>query len=134
MPRLRLPRLLAIAAAAATLAACGGDGDATDQTEEPRDAVTRTEEPTRTPREPSGAATAATGEEIFRSNCSQCHTLAAANASGTVGPDLDELQPSPQQVRQQVRQGGGGMPSFADLLSDDEIQAVAEYVAETSGN
>ena len=32
--------------------------------------------------------------------------------------------------RRQVRNGGGGMPPFADVLSDEEIDAVAQYVVE----
>jgi mono/diheme cytochrome c family protein len=35
------------------------------------------------------------GAQIFAQNgCSSCHTMAAADASGTVGPDLDEAVPT----------------------------------------
>jgi mono/diheme cytochrome c family protein len=50
-----------------------------------------------TPTETSGGATGdpAAGKEIFSTTaqppCSSCHTLAEANASGTVGPDLDQV-------------------------------------------
>ena len=67
---------------------------------------------------------------VFASaGCGNCHTLAAANATGAVGPNLDELQPDAATVEEQVRSGGGGMPAFEGELSDDEIAAVAEYVA-----
>ncbi|MGH2981117.1 MAG: c-type cytochrome, partial [Solirubrobacterales bacterium] len=34
------------------------------------------------------------GAQVFANNgCSGCHTLAAANAGGTTGPDLDEVLP-----------------------------------------
>ena len=36
----------------------------------------------------------ANGASVFATNCSSCHTLAAAHASGTVGPNLDQLKPS----------------------------------------
>lgn len=38
------------------------------------------------------AATATTGLATFKANgCAACHTLTAAGATGTVGPDLDKL-------------------------------------------
>jgi mono/diheme cytochrome c family protein len=76
-----------------------------------------------------GGGDVARGEEVFASaSCGGCHTMAAANASGTVGPNLDELKPSLDAVVAQVTNGGGGMPAFGDQLSDDDIKAVAAYV------
>lgn len=41
----------------------------------------------------SGQGGAASGKAAFASNgCAGCHTFKAANASGTVGPDLDQLK------------------------------------------
>ena len=34
------------------------------------------------------------GKAIFQANCASCHTLAAADATGTIGPNLDQLKPS----------------------------------------
>ena len=34
------------------------------------------------------------GRELFGQKCGLCHTLAAANAVGKVGPNLDVLQPT----------------------------------------
>lgn len=65
--------------------------------------------------------------------CANCHTMEAAGATGSVGPNLDELQPSSEQVADIVSSGRGGMPSFSDQLSDDEIDSVAAYVAESTG-
>jgi cytochrome c oxidase subunit II len=47
--------------------------------------------PTSTPRSTS-AATPAAGKAVFTGvgGCNACHTLAAAGATGTVGPDLDQ--------------------------------------------
>jgi mono/diheme cytochrome c family protein len=51
-----------------------------------------------------------------------------------VGPNLDELKPSFDAVVSQVTNGGGGMPAFADQLSEQEINDLAAYVTEsTSG-
>src|SRR5690606_4374569 len=76
------------------------------------------------------------GRKVFTSAqpaCQVCHTLADAGASGRIGPDLDDLQPNVEQVRQVVRSGAGSMPSYADKLSEEEIDAVAEYVAQVAG-
>jgi mono/diheme cytochrome c family protein len=66
---------------------------------------------------------------LFTQNCASCHTLAAAHATGTVGPSLDRLRPSKAVVARQVTNGGGGMPAFAGRLSARQIDAIAAYVA-----
>jgi len=109
-------KLRAVSAAVlATLvvAACGGSGD---------DAT------------PTPAAGGHAGKELFAQNCSSCHTLAAAGASGKVGPNLDQLQPGPDTVTAQVTNGGGGMPAFANKLSEEQIKQIADYVSENSGS
>jgi cbb3-type cytochrome c oxidase subunit III len=74
------------------------------------------------------------GKAIFASaGCSGCHTLAAAGASGTVGPNLDDAKPSKELAIDRVTNGRGGMPSFKGQLSEAQIQAVAAYVAENAG-
>ena len=80
-----------------------------------------------------GAGGGTDGKAIFTSNCASCHTLAAADTSGTVGPNLDQAKPSRQATEQKVRKGGGGMPAFEGQLSDEQIQAVADYVAKNAG-
>jgi mono/diheme cytochrome c family protein len=80
-----------------------------------------------------GAPAAASGKAIFSANCASCHTLAAAGAGGTVGPNLDQLKPSTAVVSRQVINGGGAMPSFSGTLTDAEIQAVAKYVSSVAG-
>jgi cytochrome c553 len=80
-------------------------------------------------------ANAAAGVRVFADNgCGGCHTLGAAQASGQVGPNLDTLRPSYEQVRAKVEQGGGVMPSFRDMLSPREIRDVAAFVATRAGS
>ena len=75
----------------------------------------------------------ATGDAIFKSQCAGCHTLAAAGATGTVGPDLDQLKPSMAIVVHQVTNGGSIMPAFKGKLTPAQIQAVAKYVSSSAG-
>jgi mono/diheme cytochrome c family protein len=70
------------------------------------------------------------GEAVFNSaGCAACHTFAPAGSSGTVGPNLNNVNLTVAQVEQQVRNGGGGMPAFEGRLSDAEIREVSRFVA-----
>jgi cbb3-type cytochrome c oxidase subunit III len=73
------------------------------------------------------------GKAIFQSDCSSCHTLKAAQATGTVGPNLDQLKPSESIVQHQVEVGGGVMPAFKGKLTADQITAVAKFVSSSAG-
>jgi mono/diheme cytochrome c family protein len=82
----------------------------------------------------SGTTTAAQGDpaagkSVFASaGCGACHTMKAAGATGTVGPDLDTLKPSYDVVVHQVEVGGGAMPAFKGSLSATQIENVAAFV------
>ena len=65
--------------------------------------------------------------------CAVCHTLAAAGSEGQVGPVLDELKPDADRVRKVLRAGLGAMPSFADKLSAADMDALALFVARSTG-
>jgi mono/diheme cytochrome c family protein len=85
------------------------------------------------PRGPGGGG-ATSGAEVFSSSgCGGCHTLKAAGASGSIGPNLDQLRPSAASVAAIVRTGGGSMPSFASKLSAAQIAALAGYVSSVAG-
>jgi cytochrome c551 len=75
------------------------------------------------------AAPAADGKAVFTDTCGGCHTLSAAGTSGSTGPNLDDVSLDAGAVEGIVRDGRGGMPSFEGNLSDDEIAAVAAFVA-----
>jgi uncharacterized membrane protein len=92
-------------------------------------AVEQQDEPSASPR----SVDTAQGKQVFASaGCGACHTLADAGASGTVGPSLDAAKPSAELVAERVRNGQGAMPAFAGTLSDDDIAAVAAYVADAA--
>jgi mono/diheme cytochrome c family protein len=114
--------LVLLAALALVGAGCGGGDEESGET-----TVTET-----TATETTGGGTAS-GEMVFaQAGCGGCHTLAAAGSSGQVGPNLDDLDLTVDAVEDQVRNGGGGMPAFEGDLSDAEIQAVAQYVVDSS--
>ena len=74
------------------------------------------------------------GASIFKSaGCIGCHTLAAAHATGTVGPNLDQAKPDFRLVTARVTLGKGAMPSFKGQLSDQQIADVASYVVKSTG-
>jgi len=73
------------------------------------------------------------GKAIFSANCASCHTLKAAGATGTVGPNLDQLKPSFTRAQHQVEVGGGVMPAFKGKLTQPQIDAVAKFVADSAG-
>jgi mono/diheme cytochrome c family protein len=76
----------------------------------------------------------AAGREVFASaGCGGCHVLADAGSTGSVGPDLDALQPSEAQVAAIVESGRGAMPPFAGDLDAGQIGHVAAYVAAVAG-
>ena len=82
---------------------------------------------------PSAAALAA-GKKVFTTTgCVSCHTLKDANATGKVGPNLDQLKPAQARVVRQVTNGGKIMPPFKGTLSPAQIQAVATYVSSVAG-
>jgi cytochrome c6 len=74
-------------------------------------------------------APAVDGKAVFADTCGGCHTLSAAGTSGTTGPNLDGVSLDAGAIESIVRDGRGGMPALGDQLSDDEIAAVAEFVA-----
>jgi mono/diheme cytochrome c family protein len=72
---------------------------------------------------------AAAGKAVFASaGCKACHTLKAAGATGTVGPNLDQLKPPYDAIVHQVEVGGGVMPAFKGTLSAKQIQDVSAFV------
>jgi mono/diheme cytochrome c family protein len=75
------------------------------------------------------------GRKLFRSTCASCHTLAAVNARGVTGPDLDRIGTmTVARVKSAIKVGGTGqgrMPS--GLLQGQDAQQVAAFVAAVAG-
>jgi mono/diheme cytochrome c family protein len=87
------------------------------------------------------------GRVLFGEHCAICHTLAAANAIGKVGPNLDTLKPPASLVLHTINNGclpnasgansseqclgQGVMP--AGIVQGRDAQNVANFVARVAG-
>ena len=72
----------------------------------------------------------ALGLDVYnnKAQCGVCHTLQAAESSGDIGPNLDQLKPSIGRIIYVVTNGIGVMQAWEDILTHEEIEAVAYYV------
>lgn len=86
------------------------------------------------------------GAQVFTSNgCGGCHTLAAANAGGTTGPDLDKVLPgqSATQITQSIIDPNAkltpGYPSnvmplnFKTLIPPAQLKQLVQYLISSTG-
>jgi mono/diheme cytochrome c family protein len=73
----------------------------------------------------------AKGRQMFTDNgCVACHTLADADAAGTVGPSFDgNPNLDKGQAVAVITNGQGPMPSFS-WLGDEDIDLIASYVVQ----
>ena len=63
-----------------------------------------------------------------KAQCGVCHTLQAAGSEENIGPNLDQLKPTIPQIIYAVTNGIGVMQAWEGILTDEEIEAVAYYV------
>jgi cytochrome c6 len=126
------------------LAACGGEEEASPEPEDTTGTITTTDTETTDTETTDGETTTgeqpaegdpAAGKEVFlgSAGCGSCHTLADAGTSGTIGPNLDDAQPSFELAVDRVTNGQGAMPSFSSTLTETQIADVAAYVSSAAG-
>ncbi len=133
MRRTILTALTCAAAVSFLAAGCGSQGVTAPI---PRTVIGTLPKPTPVPVTPASKLKGdpAAGAAIFKNaGCIGCHTLAAAHATGTVGPNLDQVKPNYQLATARVTLGKGAMPSFKGQLSDQQIADVAAYVVKSTG-
>jgi mono/diheme cytochrome c family protein len=77
----------------------------------------------------------AKGKAVFEESCASCHTLAAVNARGVQGPDLDDIgKVTPDRIVSAIKVGGTGKQRMpAELLAGKEAKDVAAYVSAVAG-
>ena len=75
------------------------------------------------------------GREVFleqtRPSCGTCHSLADAKVTGSVGPNLDELRPSLEQIKVAVSKGLGAMPAQTHL-TEQQLDDLAHYIVDVT--
>ena len=96
--------------------------------EESRGGVGRLEEARLSPSEDDG-------KQLFRQTCASCHSLAAVNARGVTGPNLDDIgEVTRQRVLSAIKRGGTGQKRMpANLLDGEDAVDVANYVSKVAG-
>ena len=117
----RLKAAAALAVAALALAACGSEGIQLADNDPNYEGAT-----------------------LFKENCAACHSLSYAGARGSAsdvgsrerkdGPNFNERKEDVEDVLYAIRNGGfssGPMPQ--NIVTGDNAQKVAEFVAEYSG-
>ena len=77
----------------------------------------------------------AKGRDLFRQTCASCHSLAAVNARGVTGPNLDEIgQVTKARVLNAIKIGGTGQGRMPPrLLEGENAEAVGAYVSKVAG-
>jgi sulfur oxidation c-type cytochrome SoxX len=100
----------------------------------------------------AGLAQAKTGDQIFTAaGCAGCHQFKPAGSTGNIGPSLDELASAAgnrepgtsaeEYIRQSLTDPGAflvegysnAMPSFEGRLTDQQIQALVDYLVQNGG-
>ena len=100
----------------------------------------------------AGLAQAKTGDQIFTAaGCAGCHRFSPAGSTGNIGPSLDDLRTAAgdrepgksaeNYIRDSITKPeaflaegfGNAMPSFEGRLTDEQIQALVDYLLQTGG-
>lgn len=77
----------------------------------------------------------ATGAEIYSMLCANCH---GAGLEGRIGPPLGPGSNSAGQpdsfLETTIEHGRGRMPSFSNVLSDEQMERLIEHIREVQGS
>lgn len=68
---------------------------------------------------------------LYRNNCVNCHGAELQGRMGNV-TNLSEVgsRVTEAEIEAQIKSGSGAMPAFADRLGEEEIKALASWLAE----
>jgi mono/diheme cytochrome c family protein len=128
--RRRVACLSAAAACLVVVAGCGGDDDSGA-----REQRTSAGGPPEAPEVEQPLSQAQLhGRELFVQRCGSCHTLDAAGTVGQIGPDLDDISITEEDVRRAIMIGGrgsGNMPP--NIVTGQDARDVASFVAVSAG-
>lgn len=93
--------------------------------------------------EPPAAPGEGEGAQVFANNgCASCHTLASAQAAGTLGPDLDEVIPNMSKAKikeaivdpaAEIAAGyPNAMPPYEGQISPAELNQLVEFLVSSA--
>lgn len=85
-------------------------------------------EPAPAPASSSAGSTGVNAEAIAKSSCISCH---GTDLEGRGAPSLQKVgaKLTKEQIIAKIANGGGGMPSYKNKLKEEEIGALAEWLA-----
>ncbi len=108
---------------ALSLTGCGGNGDNDNQNN-----ATTPVSPGAPAGTPDPAAGTVSAEAVYSTSCITCH---AADLSGGMGPELQKVgsRMTADEIGNRIANGGGGMPAFKGNLTDDQINALTQWLA-----
>ncbi|MEC5425233.1 cytochrome c [Virgibacillus sp. C22-A2] len=76
--------------------------------------------------ENEGTVSVDEGLKVYENNCLSCQ--GAEGAGGHNGSNLQGIGMDREQIIEQVKNRSGGMPGFEGTLTEEEIEAVTEYL------
>ena len=97
------------------------------------------------PRSKASSRTRSTTRALRSATRGGCHTLAAANAGGTTGPDFDEVLPGQSEAEieesivdpeAKIAEGypSGVMPqTFGETIKPEELKELVKFLSENAG-
>lgn len=76
----------------------------------------------------NGNVTAIDVQSVYKTSCISCH---GTDLKGGMGPNLQKVgaEMSKDEIAAQISNGGKGMPAFKGMLGDEEINALADWLA-----
>jgi quinohemoprotein ethanol dehydrogenase len=79
--------------------------------------------------EDTASADTEKGLSLYESNCLSCH--GNVGADGHNGPNLQDskITANKSDVIDRIKNGGSSMPAFIDILSEEDVDAIGEYVS-----
>ncbi|WP_308423036.1 c-type cytochrome [Paenibacillus marchantiophytorum] len=81
------------------------------------------------PNDTQVAAVKADGPKIYQNFCISCH---GNQLQGAQGPNIQKVgeRLTEEEIIKRIQKGGGGMPPFQVALKEDELKALAAWLAE----